>query len=86
MEKYDTVAIVVPIYTQQLNENEIISLNQLQKIFVKNRIIAAVPCGFYVDMHLFDSIEQFPQDFFTNIESYNRLMLSKDFYKRFQQY
>ena len=56
MEKYDTVAIVVPIYTQQLNENEIISLNQLQKIFVKNRIIAAVPCGLYVDMHLFDSI------------------------------
>ena len=86
MKVYDTVAIVVPIYTQQLNENEIISLNQLQKIFVKNRIIAVVPFGLYVDMHLFDSIEQFPQDFFTNIESYNRLMLSKDFYKRFQQY
>lgn len=86
MKKNDNVAIVVPIYTQQLNENEIISLNQLEKIFIKNRIIAVVPFGLYVDMHLFDSIERFPQDFFTNVESYNRLMLSKDFYKRFQQY
>ena len=88
--------VVVPIYKvfSCLNEDEILSLNQLFKILGEHDI-------FLICAHQFDPIEYlnrakefntFPKIkklsgcFFLNIEGYNRLMRSTNFYKKFNTY
>lgn len=79
-------AVVIPMYTPILKQQEIIALKQANKVFKKFDIIAAVPIGLAVEEDNFTRIERFEADFFSSINAYNRLMLSPSFYKRFQQY
>lgn len=82
----EEVAVVIPMYTPILKQQEIIALKQANKVFEKFDIIAAVPIGLAVEEENFTRIERFEADFFSSINAYNRLMLSPSFYKRFQQY
>lgn len=80
------VAVVIPIYSIKLKQQEIIALKQVNKVLKKFDIIAAVPIGLAVEEENFTRVERFEAVFFSSINAYNRLMLSPSFYKRFQQY
>ena len=82
----NNIAIVIPIYSETLEEQEIISLKQAKTIFEKYDIIAAAPTGLSIEERSFSRIESFDADFFTSVNAYNRLMLSPEFYRRFQDY
>lgn len=79
-------AVVIPIYSEILSQQETIALRQANSIFNKYDIIAIAPIDLNVDKSIFCRIERFEEDFFESIDSYNRLMLSDFFYKRFQNY
>ena len=79
-------AVVIPMYTPILKQQEIITLKQANRVLKDFDIIAVVPIGFPLVEENFTVIESFSPDFFTSIEAYNRLMLSPDFYRRFQNY
>lgn len=86
MVKKEQVAVVVPTYKTALSEAEQISRSQLLKILWDYDIYYAVPQKLQAEYLENAAIERFSDSFFENIASYNRLMLSKDFYRRFDKY
>lgn len=85
--KYEA-AVVIPIYKIDLNEYETISLERCLKIFTKNKILIIAPAGLSLDkIKQLDSskyeVYWFPESNFADIESYNRLLLDREFYRRF---
>lgn len=86
MVNKEQVAVIVPTYKTTLSETEQISLSQLFNVLGGYDIYYAAPQRLqaeYLDNAL---IERFSDSFFENITGYNRLMLSKDFYRRFDKY
>ena len=79
-------AVVIPIYSDKLMQQEIIALRQAISVLKKFDIIAVAPIDLKVDGCIFAGVERFEADFFHSIDSYNRLMLSVSFYRRFQSY
>lgn len=87
MEKPQLVKIIVPIYKTELNEFEKMSLKR------NDQILQAYPRVFIkpqsLDITIIQkefpefSVENFQDNFFTSIQSYNRLMMSPELYKRF---
>lgn len=89
--------IVVPVYKDftDLLPNEILSLSQLGKILGRHPIVLVTHNGIdtttYVN-HLVSEdstsvkIENFDQKYFNDIDGYNSLLLSTEFYKRFSSY
>lgn len=78
------VAVVIPIY-KSLNDYEAIALQQARTILANYDIIAVLPNRITLQTD-FTKIEKFQDDFFKSVTDYNRLMLSVDFYNRFQNY
>jgi len=85
-----TCAVVIPIYKDYLSESEQWSLAQCAKILVSYDLIFVAPSG--VTMMAYEScllgrsysIEVFDPEYFQGVEGYNRLMMTKEFYRRFQ--
>lgn len=85
------IVVTIPIYKEQPNEYELVSFKQCLDILNRYRISLVVPEG--LDFSLYDkylinnridySIERFSSSYFENINGYNRLMLSVEFYSRF---
>lgn len=86
MVNKEQVAIIVPTYKTTLSETEKISLSQLFNVLGSYDIYYAVPQGLQAEYLNNASIERFSDSFFENIAGYNRLMLSKNFYRRFDKY
>lgn len=83
------VQIVIPIYKKTLNFFEKIALKQVSRILYKYPVTFVAPESLKFSYgKRYDSIyiERFPDEYFKNINSYNRLMLSKNFYQRFLKY
>lgn len=80
------VAIVIPIYTDKFNEQEKISLSQAESVFQQFDMIAVSPEGLNLNNQIFFKVEYFSKYYFESVTSYNALMLSVSFYKRFQDY
>lgn len=85
------VAVCIPIYTDKLSNNEIISLNQIFKIFINRDIYLVGPESilkkFKTSINSQNvSIVSFEKQYFKSIYGYNRLLMSKKFYKRFSLY
>lgn len=80
------VAIVIPIYKNEWDKKEKISLKQALNILSKYDIVAISPKNLTLDESVFSKVERFEESYFFGVESYNRLMLSVDFYSRFCQY
>lgn len=90
MKKEYKVTIVVPCYKQELSEYERISFDRLCETLGNHRIIVIKPRS----LRLPDSItgnnrvagvECFADSYFAGrIAGYNRLMMSKEFYSRFE--
>lgn len=82
----EQVAVVVPAYKTILSETEQISLSQLFNVLGSYDIYYAVPQSLQAEYLDNASIERFADSFFENIAGYNQLMLSKEFYRRFNKY
>jgi len=83
------VAVIIPIYKKNLSSFEEISLNRMIKIF-KNRDIVIITffeldqfCSQISKFHKNINIVFFHKKYFSSIRGYNRLLMSKNFYKTF---
>lgn len=88
MEQKLLVKIIIPVYKTDLNEFEKLALLRCFSVFEKFPIIFIKPK--HLNLSIFNKMfgnrfseESFPDDYFTSIKGYNRLMLSKEFYERF---
>jgi hypothetical protein len=81
-------AIVIPLYKTRLSTLESLSLAQCFKVLSAYPIIAVKPKGLSLEDYkfTFDHVISFDDEYFNNIEGYNRLMLSPIFYKTFLNY
>lgn len=86
-KKESNYAVVVPVYREKLDAEELISVRQLKKVIKNKNIIIICPCGLKISNELicFNKIE-FPKEYFNDINGYNNLMLSTGFYKAFIDY
>ncbi len=88
------VIVSIPVYKTTPDETELISLLQCLKILSKHTIAIVSPEGLDLSFYkkIFDSfqkemiVKNFHLDFFKNINSYNRLMLNREFYEQFLNY
>lgn len=85
------ICVVIPIYKVHLNDFEILSVRQCIKILSDYTIIFACSEVLNVEFYEenFTEIKQysfFENDYFNDIQGYNRLMLSAIFYKKFIRY
>src|SRR5690349_729150 len=88
------VVIILPVYKSlnDLSELELCSLYQLKEVLRKYPVCIVASENFSVDDYIqfFDRknifTEKFKEYFFKDINSYNRLCLSKFFYERFLEY
>jgi len=80
-------AVIIPIYKTELNNQEKISLYQVCNVLKDFDCIVVAPADLDLMQHgVWTRVERFDNGYFMGISSYNRLMLSPEFYKRFQQY
>jgi len=86
------VAVLIPIYKNSINHDEISSLKQIFKILSRHPIIFVAPesldFSFYKQFCSNEtySLYKFGDAYFSDISGYNQLMLSPAFYKRFFDY
>jgi hypothetical protein len=87
-------SVVIPIYKNYPTEFEKKSYIQCLKILHKHPIIIACPENFdgtyyfiiAKEQNIDFKLERFRDICFSNIAEYNKLMLSRDFYKRFKKF
>lgn len=80
--------IVIPVYKQEPTADEQLSLRQCLKILSAHPICLVCPKSLNIQAYCEAAqrdipCERFDDSFFKGIEGYNRLMQSRDFYKRF---
>jgi len=88
------VAVIIPVYKPKPNDFEIISLKQVIKILYKydfkivtyKELDTAIYDQYLQEGKINYKYEYFDPIFFKDLQGYNKLMLSKDFYKRFTDY
>ena len=88
------VSVIIPIYKSHVNDNEVKSLKQCFKILGSHHIVLV--CSKSLNISSYKSIaaefhkqlltERFSDEYFLNIQGYNRLMLSLEFYNRFGKF
>lgn len=82
--------VVIPVYKSQLDIYEQVSYQQCIKVLIRYPIVLVAPTGldltYYTQLHPEVCIERFSPSYFANIDGYNRLLLSKEFYLRFRVY
>lgn len=82
--------VVVPCYRVPLRDTERTSLQQCVKVLGSHPIVLIVPANLNVTsiQQEFPSVtfKKFPSAYFKSIESYNKLMMSPSFYRRFEDY
>lgn len=88
------VVIVIPIYKATPDYFEVLSFMQCLKVLQRYKICIitfdSLDVSFYTKELLKSGVdytfEYFDKSYFQNIEGYNRLLISKGFYKRFEFY
>ena len=85
MSKKLECRIVVPIYRSVLTPDEEISLASARKYLSEYGICFVAPESLELASIMLpdETVERFPNEFFTGIEGYNQLLKSSGFYKRF---
>lgn len=83
----EEVIIVIPIYKENINKYELIALNRCIKVLSKYKIVFCVPSDLNLNKYPYSiKSEKFNSKYFDSIRSYNKLMLSLEFYQRFSKY
>lgn len=82
------VAVIIPLYKESPSGYDLISLTQCFKVLSNFTIIAVKPQGLNLKNYPFPFTEviSFEDKSFSSIASYNRLLMSAEFYKRFIEY
>jgi hypothetical protein len=84
------VAIIVPFYKAELTVYERIALQQCEQVLGSHIKIAIKPRKLklpdFLDTINFNEVVDFDNHYFENIDGYNRLMLSTEFYSEFQSF
>jgi hypothetical protein len=87
------VAVIIPVYKQQPDANEVLSFKQCLAVLGNYPVIIAAPVS--LNTQAYETIyneagelktERFDDYYFSGIAGYNQLMLSTGFYKRFIKY
>jgi hypothetical protein len=85
-----SVAIVIPVYQSSLSEAERLSLRQCMQVLGKYPVKIVKPESLDLSCIIkeYPSITfvPFPDAYFKGVDSYNRLMISPDFYKTFLEF
>ncbi|SDG76416.1 DUF5672 family protein [Psychroflexus sediminis] len=77
--------IIVPVYKDKLTHNEKLVFENLFELYNKNQISIICPKHLHLPVQLQSlNTERFDDYFFSSISGYNRLLLSFEFYKRFE--
>ena len=79
------VAIAVPVYRGSLSDDEQVSIRHLQYFLGDFTTYAFLPEGLDNPLRGFAEI-RLPGRFFRSVETYSRLLLSEDFYRRFESH
>lgn len=83
----EDIVIVIPIYKASLSQEEQISVSQCLRLLSRYTIRFAGPESVkQVNSFPQIPIEHFPDTYFQDLATYNRLMLSKEFYQRFNNF
>jgi hypothetical protein len=81
------VKVIIPVYRNILSEQERISLDRAYHILANYPLVVVKPSSLALDALLERypalTFESFNDDYFQSLSSYNRLMLSAEFYERF---
>ncbi|MBC3786329.1 DUF5672 family protein [Spirosoma utsteinense] len=81
------VAVVIPVYKPKPTEHEIISLTQCLRILGKHTVYLVAPhsldISYYREFSPTLQSKTFDNSYFSDIQGYNRLMLSEQFYGAF---
>lgn len=89
MRKKDIV-VVVPVYCSCLSEDEYMALEQCVSILSEYSIVIIKPEDLDVAHIIYRypliKVVDFPKQCFTSLRAYNKLVLDKNFYLRFQEY
>lgn len=84
------VAVVIPLYKPQPTPNEQVALRQCVRVLGHYPICLAVPrsldVSVYQNLHPSLVVLPFDDGYFTDIQAYNRLMLSVEFYDAFADF
>lgn len=86
--------VVIPVYKQQMSKWEEISLRQCCSVLSKYQLCLItytnLDCTKYYKIasenNLLLSRENFESNYFSSLSTYNKLMISKEFYNRFREY
>lgn len=89
--KQNSTVIVVPVYREELTDFERISLEQCFTILSATYPICCVKprklrMNRLAETYPFSEVISFEDDYFADVQGYNRLMLSCGFYKTFLQF
>lgn len=79
------LAIVIPVYREKLEHNEIISLEQAEKCFDGHDIYFLAPEGLRINNEG-TKYKYFPRENFENVRAYSNLILTKELYDAFSDY
>lgn len=83
------IAVVIPVYKENPGDKELKYFQHNCKVLENYSIYLVAPEGMATGNYQKETdlqIEYFEATYFQNIAGYNRLMLSKEFYKRFERY
>jgi len=83
-----SIVIVIPIYRVSMKELEKVSWRQLQRILGEYPICMVAPMSIAAELtsRYQVHVEAFPNEYFQSVSSYSRMMLTCDFYQRFQEF
>lgn len=81
------VAVVIPVYKEELNELEKISLVQCKKVSGKYPLIFVAPAGAKFSYFAQgNAVAYFPPQFFQNVTTYSQMLMSPFFYEAFKDF
>ena len=90
MDENNKAAVIIPFYKTQYTPYENMALQQCFKILSGHPVIAVKPHHLHlpaeVTQYPFSNVISFDDDYFKDIQGYNRLMLDAAFYKEFLAY
>lgn len=84
------VCVVIPVYKTELSASEQLSFNRCIDVLGAHPIVMVTPESLSIDKfikrHSRLLQERFSENFFSSVQGYNRLLLSDQFYARFEAY
>jgi hypothetical protein len=90
----EKLAVIIPVYNSAPSENELVSFRSIIRNLSSKKLIFLTFSNLDLSIFLEElieldcsaSIEYFKEYYFESTESYNELLLSKQFYQRFENY